>query len=100
MLEYHAFVDMSNQPPPGLDKNVSKHWKPVEALDRRPRGMVWSDRIWYWFVSLGGLALIAAGICVFYFLHLSKIGSVMIGCGLVTFAMGPSHAARNGYRSD
>jgi hypothetical protein len=47
---------------PKFDRNVSPNWKPVARLEGRKRGMLWSDRIWHWLVSLGGLALIAVGV--------------------------------------
>ena len=81
-----------------LNKNVSQNWKPVEQLEKRKTGMMFSDRIFYWLVMLGGLALIAVGIFCMWTIHPSRIGAALIGIGVVVFAMGPSQAARNGYR--
>ena len=62
--------------------------------------MAWSDRIWYWLVSLGGLAMIGVGIAVMTYLHLGKLGGWLIGIGFVVFVLGsPNQAAPNGYRS-
>jgi hypothetical protein len=81
-----------------LDQKVSRNWRLVAALADRKPGMAWSDRLWYWLVSLGGLAIVAVGVCVIAFLHIAE-GGLMIGWGLAVFILGwPSQAARNGYR--
>ena len=87
--------------PRNLNKNVSPNWKPVAALEQRKPGMAWSDRVWYWLVSLGGLALIAWGVLVMAYLHLGRMGAWLIGIGFVVLILGsPSRAVRNGYRID
>lgn len=84
-----------------LDQNVSPQWKPVTLLEERKPGMAWSDRIWYWLVSLGGLAIAGAGVAVIAYLHFARTGGWLVGVGFVVFVLGsPSLAARNGYRSD
>jgi hypothetical protein len=91
---------MSVEERSNLDKNVPPDWKPVAALEQRKTGITWSDRIWYWLVSLGGLAMIGAGVAVMAYVHSGKVGGLLIGIGFVVFALGsPSQAARNGYRS-
>jgi hypothetical protein len=81
---------------PHLDKNVSSNWRPVAGLKKHPGRMMFSDRLWYWFLSLGGLAMTAAGIwvCSFGF----KKGLYLVVGGIAIFAIGPTQAARNGYR--
>jgi hypothetical protein len=82
-----------------LNKNVPKHWKPVAALADRKSRMAWSDRIWYWMVSIGGLMLIGVGVAWFAWWPGKRLASVAIGVGLVAFFLGsPGMAARNGYR--
>jgi hypothetical protein len=85
--------------PSNVDKNVSPNWKPVAALEGRKSRITWSDRVWYWLVSLGGLAIIAVGVAIMAYLGLAKIGGTLIGVGFVVFVLGaPGQAARNGYR--
>jgi hypothetical protein len=85
---------------PTVDKNVPPNCKPVAGLEQRMAGMHWSDRVWYWLVSLGGLALAAAGVAVIAYLGRPRWGGILIGVGFVIFILGsPSQAARNGYRS-
>jgi hypothetical protein len=83
-----------------LDKNVSPNWRPPAGLAERPPGMAWSDRIWHWLVSLGGLAIVAAGVAWVAYLPVGKrVGLVLIIGGFVVFFIGfPSQAQRNGYR--
>jgi hypothetical protein len=82
-----------------LDKNVSPLWRPVKGLDDQRRGLSWSDRIWYWLVSLSGIAMAAAGVAIIACLHMKHLGCWLIGAGFVVFLLGsPSMAARNGYR--
>ncbi len=59
-----------------------------------------SDRIWHWLVSLGGLAIIGAGVAWMAFIpYPKKLGILLIAVGFVVFALGfPSQAQRNGYR--
>jgi hypothetical protein len=90
-----------NPPPiiPHLDKNVPANWRPVAGLQNQPRGMMVSDRIWYWLLSLAGLVLTATGIATFWLpVHSVKLTIGLIVAGIVLFAIGPSQAARNGYR--
>jgi Flp pilus assembly protein TadB len=90
-----------NEPGTGrrYDRNVSPNWKPVAGLEPRKAGMTWSDRLWYWLVSLGGLAMIAAGVLWATFLPFKRFSFCLIGLGLVVFVLGsPSRAVRNGYR--
>ena len=85
---------------PPNDPKVLPNWKPVEGLADRKPGLAWSDRIWHWLVSLGGLCLIAAGVAVIAYLHLARWGGGLVGIGFVVLFLGtPSQAARNGYRS-
>ena len=83
-----------------LDKNVSPNWRPPAGLADRKPGMPWSDRLWHWLVSLGGLSLVAAGVAWVAFVPVGKrIGFVAITSGFVVFILGfPSQAQRNGYR--
>jgi hypothetical protein len=91
---------MPPDPTSKLDQNVSPNWRPVAGLADRKPGMAFSDRLWYWLVSLGGLAMIAAGVAVLAYLHLKHAGGWLVGVGFVVFVLGsPSQAARNGYRS-
>ena len=86
--------------PAGVNKNVPPNWKPVAALADRKPGMAWSDRIWYWLVSLGGLALVGVGVAWFAWWPGKRLAAVAICIGLVIFFLGsPGMAARNGYRS-
>ena len=80
-----------------LDKNVPANWRPVPGLQNRSSRMDFSDRLFYWLVSLGGIALAIAGIGVCW-LGFGKWGGWMIGMGIAIFAIGPSQAARKGYR--
>lgn len=82
-----------------FDKNVSPNWKPVAALEERKSAIHWSDRIWYWLVSLGGLAIMAVGGAMMWYLDLFKTGAWIMGLGFVVFAIfgTPSSSARNGY---
>ena len=85
---------------PKYDQKVPPNWKPVETLAQRKCGMDWSDRFWYWLLSLAGLGMIAAGVAIAAYLHFAKISGLLIASGLVVFFLGsPSQAARNGYRS-
>jgi hypothetical protein len=83
-----------------LDKNVSPNWRPPTGLEGRKPGMPWSDWLWHWFVSAGGLALVAGGVAWVAFLPVGRrVGFLMIGIGFVVFIIGfPSQAQRNGYR--
>ena len=62
--------------------------------------MPWSDRLWHWLVSLGGLAVTAGGVAWVAFLPVGKrLGVLLICVGFVVFVLGfPSQAQRNGYR--
>src|SRR3954453_1738173 len=82
-----------------LDKNVSPNWKPPAGLADRKPGMLWSDRIYHWLVSLGGLCIVPCGVAVMAYLRLGRIGGAIVGVGFVVFILGfPSQAQRNGYR--
>ena len=82
-----------------LDKNVSPNWRAPAGLAERKAGMLWSDRLWHWLVSLGGLCIVAVGVAIMAYLHLGKWGGFVVGIGTVTFFLGfPSQAQRNGYR--
>ena len=83
-----------------LDKNVSKDWKPIESLQNRPSKMAFSDRLYYWFLMMGGLGLAAAGVAWVYMAPVARrFGFTIVAGGLVMFALSfPSAAARNGYR--
>ena len=90
---------MSPEPRHHLDKNVSQNWRPPAGLADRKQGMLWSDRIWHWLVSLGGLCLIAAGVVVMAYLHLGRWGGALIAAGIIIFVLGfPSEAQKKGYR--
>jgi hypothetical protein len=61
--------------------------------------MPWSDRVWHWLISLGGLAIAGAGVAVMALVHRGRFGGWLVGIGLVVFIAGfPSQAQRNGYR--
>ena len=61
--------------------------------------MLWSDRVWHWLVSLGGLCIAACGVAVLAYLRLGRWGGLLIGVGFVVFVLGfPSEAQRKGYR--
>jgi hypothetical protein len=61
--------------------------------------LAWSDRIWYWLISLAGLAIAGVGVAVMAYLHRGRLGGGLVGIGFVVFILGsPSQAARNGYR--
>jgi hypothetical protein len=79
-----------------LDKNVPPNWKPVAGLENRPSRMMFSDRLWYWLLALAGIALAAAGIAVCSFGF--RRGLYLIVAGIAIFAIGPTQAARKGYR--
>jgi hypothetical protein len=83
-----------------LDKIVSPNWRPPAGLAERKPGMPWSDWIWHWLVSLGGLALVAGGVAWVGFMPVfRRVGFLLIGLGFVVFVLGfPSQAQRNGYR--
>jgi len=85
-----------------LDKKVSPKWKPVAELEKRKPGMMWSDRVWHWLVTLAGVVIAACGVAVIAFVHVqgaAKIGGGLFGVGVVLFFLGtPSQARRNGYR--
>jgi len=82
-----------------LDKNVSPNWRPPAGLGDRKAGMLWSDRIWHWLVSLGGLCIMGAGVAMMAFMHLGRWGGLVAGVGFIVFVLGfPSQAQRNGYR--
>lgn len=86
-----------------LDKNVSPNWRPPAGLGDRAPGMPWSDRLWHWLVSLGGICLVAAVAAVLACLpgpaRLRNHGLLLVIGGLVVFFLGfPSRAQRNGYR--
>lgn len=75
------------------DKKASPNWR------NRQAGMSFSDRIYYWLVTLGGVALIALGIGVCWLLRSGRLGSLIIGIGFALFIFGgPDQSARNGYR--
>ncbi len=84
------------RPPP-------KPWRPVAGLTGRPSRMAFSDRLFYWFVYLGALALIAGGVCAVWFTPyhlLNRVGLLMISGGVALFVFGgPSASAEKGYRS-
>ena len=79
---------------------MSPNWRPPAGLAERKPGMPWSDRLWHWLVSLGGLALVAGGVACVAFSPVGKrLGFVLIAVGFVVFVLGfPSQAQRNGYR--
>jgi hypothetical protein len=90
---------MSPQPRHRLDKNVSPNWKPPSGLAHRKPGMPWSDRIWHWLVSLGGLCISVLGVVVIMCLGMGRLGGLIVGLGFAVFLLGfPSQAQRNGYR--
>ena len=90
---------MPTQFHPKLDKNVARNWKPVERLEGRKAGLSWSDRFWYWVLSLFGLAVAGFGVVVCAYLHRGRGGGLLVGVGLILFIFGsPSQARRNGYR--
>jgi uncharacterized membrane protein YccC len=61
--------------------------------------MAWSDRLWHWLVSLGGLCIVACGVFVVAYLRLGRWGGALVGLGFAIFVVGfPSEAQRNGYR--
>ena len=61
--------------------------------------MTFSDRLWHWLISLGGLAVTGFGLIVMKVLHSGKLGGIFVGVGIVIFFVGfPSQAQRNGYR--
>jgi hypothetical protein len=83
-----------------LDKKVSPNWRsPAGLADRKP-GMLWSDRLWHWFVSLGGLAIVGGGAAWVAFAPIGRrLGILLIALGFAVFILGfPSEAQRNGYR--
>ncbi len=84
------------------DRPAPKPWRPVAGLENRPSRMAFSDRLFFWFVYLGALALAAAGVCIIGFMPYQfgwKIGAVMIGLGVGLFAFGgPSASQEKGYR--
>jgi hypothetical protein len=60
--------------------------------------MAFSDRLWHWLVSLGGLAVAGVGVCVVAS-GAVRPGAWVVGEGTVIFVLGfPSQAQRNGYR--
>src|SRR3954453_13456056 len=83
-----------------LDKNVSPNWRPPAGLADRKPGMPWSDRLWHWLVSLGGLIVLGCGVAwVAYAPYFKRLGILPIVAGLVVFFLGlPSEAQRKGYR--
>jgi hypothetical protein len=83
-----------------FDKNVPKNWKPVAGLENRKPGMSFSDRLWHWLVSLGGLVLIGVGIAwMVYIPYPRRAGIFIAALGIGVFFTGfPSQAQRNGYR--
>ena len=83
---------------PHLDKNVSTNWRPVVGLDTRPSRLMFSDRLWYWLLSLAGVGITVVGIAICWSLHRGGLGGMIIGFGVGVFAIGPSQAARKGYR--
>ena len=90
---------MSLEPRTKLDKNVSPNWKPIPGLAERKPGMLWSDRIWHWLVSLGGLAITGLGVLVMACIHMGRFGGLLVGLGFAVFILGfPSQAQRTGYR--
>jgi hypothetical protein len=90
---------MPSDPRHPLDKNVAADWQPVEGLPRRKGGMTFSDRLWHWLISLGGLAVAGFGVVVMWIVHWGKLGGIFVGVGIVIFFVGfPSQAQRNGYR--
>jgi Flp pilus assembly protein TadB len=91
---------MPQQPRHPLDKNVSSTWKaPAGNPDQKP-GMLWSDRIWHWLVSLGGVCIVGVGVLWLAFVpYIRRFGAVVIAVGLAIFILGfPSEAQRKGYR--
>ena len=81
---------------PHLDKNVSANWRPVVGLDTRPSRMMFSDRLWYWLLSLAGVGITVVGIAIRSFGFIR--GLYLIVAGIAIFAIGPTQAARKGYR--
>ena len=62
--------------------------------------MAFSDRLFYWLVALGGLALTAVGVGLIWLFGTTRWGGILIAIGIcVLFFGGPDQAARNGYRS-
>ena len=61
--------------------------------------MTFSDRLWHWLISLGGLAVAGFGVVVMWIVHWGKLSGIFVGVGIVIFFVGfPSQAQRNGYR--
>jgi hypothetical protein len=90
---------MSVKPRHRLDKNVAPNWKPPAGDPGKKPGMLWSDRIWHWCISLGGLCITGCGAGVMAYLHSGKVGGALIGLGFVVFVLGfPNEAQRKGYR--
>ena len=83
-----------------LDKNVSPAWRPPAGLADRKPGMPFSDRLWHWFVCMGGLLLVGGGVAWIAYAPLFKrLGILIIVAGVTVFTRGlPSAAQRNGYR--
>lgn len=81
------------------DKNVSPNWRPPAGLADRKPGMMWSDRIWHWLISIGGVCLVVLGVIVMPYLRIGRAGGLLVGVGIAMFVFGfPSQAQRNGYR--
>jgi hypothetical protein len=59
-----------------------------------------SDRIYWWLVAMGSLALVAAGVAVFWYSPVGKKwGAALIGVGICLFAFGgPDDATKKGYK--
>ena len=88
--------------PAANDRPAPKPWRPVSGLDERPSRMAFSDRLFFWFVYLGALAMIAGGVCYIAFSPLPfgrRYALALIGLGVGLFAFGgPSASQEKGYR--
>ena len=98
-----AFAAAAALPDGAPTRPSPKPWRPVAGLAERPSRMAFSDRLFYWFVYLGALALIAGGVCAVWFTPyhlLNRVGLLMIAGGVALFIFGgPDASAGKGYRS-
>lgn len=75
-------------------------WQPPPEAEQRPPRMDLSDRLHFWLITVGGLALMAFGVFLMWLLRFTSVGGVFVGLGFFLFAFcgSPSQASRNGYR--